>query len=126
MRAVKSKRTGPERRLHAILARLHLRNWKANYTNAPGNPDFAFPEQKLALFVDGCFWHGCPICQRPLPATNVEYWTRKISRNVERDKLYNAQLAEAGWRVLRVWEHELKQGCDYRHLVARIVGLVRG
>ena len=89
-----------------------------------GNPDFVFPEQKVAVFVDGCFWHGCPICQRPLPATNTEYWVKKINRNIERDRLHDAQLIEAGWQVVRIWEHELRKGNDYKRIGARIAGLV--
>ena len=124
MRAVKSKRTSPERRLHAILAGLHLKGWKTNCEHVLGNPDFVFPEQKVAVFVDGCFWHGCPICQRPLPATNTEYWVKKINRNIERDRLHDAQLIEAGWQVVRIWEHELRKGNDYKRIGARIAGLV--
>jgi DNA mismatch endonuclease Vsr len=109
MRAVTSQKTGPERRLRALLAGLRIKGWVVNPKNIPGNPDFAFPHQKLAIFVDGCFWHGCPECQRPLPVNNHAYWARKIQRNIERDKLNTAALLAGGWRVLRIWEHRLKK-----------------
>jgi len=75
-----------------------------------GKPDFAFPNQRLVVFIDGCFWHGCPMHLR-MPATNVDYWQGKVARKV------TAELRSKGWRVLRVWECELKDPSR----VARIV-----
>ena len=75
----------------------------------PGKPDLVFQAARVAVFVDGCFWHGCVVHKKP-PKTNVEFWACKISKNVERDKQVNLQLAELGWTVLRFWEHEIK--CD--------------
>lgn len=73
----------------------------------PGKPDFVFREKRLCVFVDGCFWHGCPKCYRP-PSSNIDYWSNKIERNKERDKLINRELRHRGWRVMRIWEHELR------------------
>ena len=109
MRSVKSKETGPERRLRGMLAGLGLTGWLVNPEAIEGKPDFAFPEQKVAIFVDGCFWHGCPICNRPLPESNREYWGRKISRNVKRDHGNSAKLEAAGWQVVRIWEHQMRK-----------------
>ena len=81
-----------------------------------GKPDFAFPNQRLVVFIDGCFWHGCPMHLR-MPATNVDYWQGKVARNVARDAKVTAELRSKGWRVLRVWECELKDPSR----VARIV-----
>ena len=120
MRAVKSNSTGPERRLRSMLAGLGIHGWRMNYVSVPGKPDVAFPDNKLALFVDGCFWHQCPICNRPLPSSNQEYWRRKIHSNVERDQRYNEELMAAGWRVLRVWEHELKKSADLKLIAAKL------
>jgi DNA mismatch endonuclease (patch repair protein) len=64
-----------------------------------------FPRDRVAVFVDGCFWHGCPQHFRP-PRTNAPYWDVKIARNMERDKRNDEELSRAGWRVIRVWEHE--------------------
>lgn len=70
-------------------------------------PDFVFRREKVAVFVDGCFWHRCPLhCQ--MPGNNREFWEQKLSRNVERDRLVDRELRKAGWRVWRVWEHSLK------------------
>jgi len=71
-----------------------------------GKPDFVFPDQRLAVFVDGCFWHGCPL-HGTNPATNREFWSEKITRNRQRDREVNRALRALGWRILRIWEHEL-------------------
>jgi len=76
-----------------------------------GKPDIVFPYKGLAVFVDGCYWHGCPKCYRE-PKTNTEYWKNKIARNQQRAKTVRRQLNRNGWRVMRVWEHELKNNLD--------------
>jgi len=108
MQAVKSKGTRLEKRLFAMLSGMGISGWKKNVKNIAGKPDVAFLNQKIAIFVDGCFWHGCPYCQRKLPETNHEYWERKIKRNVELAESYNEQLSCDGWTVIRIWEHEIK------------------
>lgn len=85
MQAVKGAGTGLERRLFAMLAGKGLRGWKKNIQEVLGKPDVAFIEQRIAIFVDGCFWHGCPDADRKLPETNRDYWERKIASNRERD-----------------------------------------
>jgi DNA mismatch endonuclease (patch repair protein) len=107
MRAVKSKATGLERTLRAMLAGMHLSGWRANASDLPGKPDIAFDRQKVAVFVDGCFWHGCPICLRPLPVSNHEYWETKIAANVARAQRAEVALVSDGWRFARIWEHEI-------------------
>jgi DNA mismatch endonuclease (patch repair protein) len=67
-------------------------------------PDIVFPGRKIAVFVDGCFWHVCPEHGR-MPTSNEWYWTPKLRRNMERDQLVSKTLADAGWRVVRIWEH---------------------
>ncbi len=75
-----------------------------------GKPDFIFPKQKIALFVDGCFWHGCPLPKHSnLPKNNQEFWTKKLQQNKDRDKFVTRELRKMGWVVVRVWEHELKK-----------------
>jgi DNA mismatch endonuclease (patch repair protein) len=71
-------------------------------------PDFIFRQAKLAVFVDGCFWHQCPLHSK-VPENNREFWEQKLRRNVERDRETNRALRAAGWRVLRLWEHELQE-----------------
>lgn len=109
MQAVKGKKTTPERRLQSFLAGSGFHGWRLNCKDIQGNPDVAFPEYKVAIFIDGCFWHGCPICNRPLPLSNREYWEAKIQRNVERDKIHTQLLEQNQWRVIRLWEHQLKK-----------------
>jgi DNA mismatch endonuclease (patch repair protein) len=83
--------------------------------------DIVFRRQRVAVFVDGCFWHGCPE-HGTRPRTNASYWSAKIARNVERDRLNDAELSGAGWTVVRVWEHELPS--DAANRIARL--LARG
>ena len=70
-------------------------------------PDFVFRREKVAVFVDGCFWHQCPLHSK-VPENNREFWERKLARNVERDRLHDRELKKAGWKVRRYWEHQLK------------------
>lgn len=74
----------------------------------PGKPDFAFPDERLAVFVDGCYWHGCPKCYKP-PSSNSGYWSQKLQRNKDRDRIVSAKLRREGWRIMRIWEHEVKK-----------------
>jgi DNA mismatch endonuclease (patch repair protein) len=92
-----------------ILRTNHISGWRRNQAML-GKPDFVFPKQKIALFVDGCFWHGCPKPKHSnLPRNNQAFWERKLQANKDRDKFVNGQLRKAGWTVIRVWEHELKE-----------------
>ena len=77
----------------------------------PGSPDFAFPSVKLAIFVDGCFWHGCPK-HGTMPATNKDFWNNKIATNKRRDLKVTAILKSNGWRVVRIWEHDTRRHVD--------------
>lgn len=108
MRAVKSKdgRT-TERRLRLAMVSTGLRGWKMNADDLPGKPDIVFERERLVIFVDGCFWHGCPKCYRR-PQSNQEYWDRKVARNIQRDKTKRRQLRRLGWRVIQIWEHDFK------------------
>ncbi len=83
-----------------------------------GKPDFVFPRLRLAVFVDGCFWHGCPQ-HATKPRNNAAFWRRKFAANRERDRLVTRTLRKTGWRVLRIWEHELARKNEAR-LVARL------
>jgi len=108
MQAVKSAKTGLERRLFAMLAGMGLKGWRKNAVDLLGKPDVAFDQQRVAIFVDGCFWHRCPVCKRKLPKTNREYWERKLERNVRLARDANRRLRREGWLVVRCWEHELR------------------
>lgn len=96
-----------EWRLRSALIRSGIRGWKLSPRDVPGRPDFAFLSKRVLVFVDGCFWHGCARCDR-MPTSNIAYWRTKIGRNRDRDKATTALLRRAGWRVIRLWEHQLK------------------
>lgn len=107
MQANKRRDTKPEMEIRRGLHRLGLRYF-VDRSPVPGSrrrADIVFPRQKIAVFVDGCFWHGCPVHGPTHFKTNAEYWTEKISTNQSRDADTNEQLAAAGWLVLRFWEH---------------------
>ncbi len=109
MRAVRGKgNKTTENRLRSALATVMIRGWKVRQPGIPGNPDFVFPKLKIAIFVDGCFWHGCPTCGH-IPKTNSRYWAAKITSNRRRDKANSIRLRLEGFRVLRLWEHSLEQ-----------------
>lgn len=101
------------------LFRLHrITGWR-RHLKLPGTPDFAFPKRRLAVFVDGCFWHGCPK-HATFPATRPAFWLRKFATNKARDRRVNRELRNLGWRVLRIWEHELKHPARCLARLARI------
>ena len=97
-----------ERRLRSALAAAGIAGWKMHPRDVPGCPDFLFPEAGLAVFVDGCFWHGCRQCGH-FPKMNSAFWKAKIERNRQRDGETNRRLRANGFHVLRFWEHELSQ-----------------
>ena len=109
-----------ERRLAAILRAHAISGWKLHPADVAGKPDFFFPSLQFAIFVDGCFWHACPKCFR-MPATNNEFWTDKISRNIKRDRTVARMLRTRGICVWRLWEHDLERKTKrVRDLVARL------
>jgi DNA mismatch endonuclease (patch repair protein) len=85
----------------------HITGWRRNQ-KVFGKPDFLFRRNRLALFVDGCFWHGCPRCYRR-PKSNRKFWDAKIACNKARDRKVNRELHKLDWRVMRIWEHGLKR-----------------
>ena len=123
MRAVKAKGTRLERRFSSMLAGMNLRGWKKNVDNVLGKPDVVFEALRLAIFLDGCFWHGCPFCHKKLPSTNRDYWEKKISRNKSLARSYTKKLRKNGWIVVRVWEHELSSAVTMGKLRRRLYDL---
>jgi len=95
----------------SLFKKFGIKGWRRQYRKLIGTPDFVFPESKLALFIDGCFWHGCPKCYTS-PLTNKEFWNKKIKDNKNRDQMVSKKLRSKGWQVLRIWEHELKSNGD--------------
>ena len=111
MRAVKSnKNSSTELRLVELFKKNNITGWRRNY-RIFGKPDFVFQKNKIAIFVDGCFWHGHD-CRNTTPSSNKDYWKKKIDRNKKRDIQVNSHLIEIGWIVLRFWECDLKMHPD--------------
>jgi len=110
-----------ELRMIEIFRAHKITGWRRNHTLF-GKPDFVFRSAKVAVFVDGCFWHGCPK-HGTKPKTNAAFWRRKIARNMERDREVFRFLRKKGWRVARVWEHDLARKNE-RRLAARIRRLI--
>ena len=109
MKAIRSaNNASTERKLRAHLVQLGVAGWTIRPSALPGSPDFFFPDLKIVVFTDGCFWHGCPNCGHS-PKSNVGYWKRKLKRNKLRDLAINAELRSRGFRVLRIWECEVKR-----------------
>lgn len=96
--------TGPELLVRRELHRRGLR-FRVNHRLLPGRPDVAFTRVRLAVFIDGCFWHMCPD-HGTMPKNNAEWWLAKLQRNVERDREKDRKLSELGWQSLHFWEHE--------------------
>lgn len=108
MAAIRGRHTkSTEVRLRMALVRAGLQGWKLHVGALPGKPDMYFLRRRVAVFVDGCFWHGCPSCGH-VPKTNGPFWAAKIRRNQERDGKNNRELISEGIEVIRIWEHSLK------------------
>lgn len=108
MAAIKSRgNKTTEQQFLSLLKAAHIHGWRRHY-KILGKPDFAFPKQKTAVFIDGCFWHGCKSCFQ-MPKQNQKFWRNKINQNQTRDRLVNKTLKKEGWHVLRIHEHELKK-----------------
>lgn len=122
MRANRGRDTGPEMALRRELHRRGLR-YRVHYQPFTGlrcRPDVVFTRARLAVFVDGCYWHSCPL-HSTRPSANADWWREKLETNVQRDRRNDRELIDAGWRVLRIWEHEPAQDA-----AARIEALLDG
>ena len=108
MSRVKSKgNKSTELQLINIFDEFGIKGWRRNY-NVKGHPDFVFLKRKIAVFVDGCFWHGHN-CRNLKPEDNKDYWDKKINRNIEHDKEITSLFQKRGWTVIRIWECEFKK-----------------
>lgn len=119
----KSKNTKPELLLRRALREAGITGYRLQW-KVPGRPDIAFPGKRVAVFVNGCFWHRCPHCNPSMPKTRREYWVPKFKRNVERDARNKRLLEEAGWSVHVIWECELKKNVRDETL-ARFIGALK-
>ena len=109
MSRIRGKDTSPELTLRkALWQRGH--RYRIHY-RLPGKPDITFISQRLAIFVDGCFWHGCPV-HAVKPKTNAKFWNEKLGRNQDRDRKVTVELQDMGWQVFRFWEHEIEDDLE--------------
>lgn len=106
-----------EVRLLGIFREHRITGWRRQFPLF-GKPDFVFPTHRLAVFVDGCFWHSCP-SHSSAPVTNAVFWREKLERNKTRDRLVNRELRRQGWRILRFWQHEFKDTKRIRRRLRR-------
>jgi len=109
MPRIRSENTGPELIIRRLLKKEGLK-FKTGY-KLKGKPDIIFSEHKTAVFIDGCFWHGCKK-HRTFPQTRKNFWKEKINRNMQRDKDINRHYKKDGWKILRIWEHEIKKDAE--------------
>lgn len=107
MAAIRAKDTKPELAMRAALRSVGATGYRLHRRDIPGRPDLAFIRWRVAVFVDGVFWHGHPDHWNPDTAAS-DYWRAKIARNVQRDRAADAALTELGWRVIRVWDQDVK------------------
>jgi len=119
MSQIRGRDTKPEMLLRHALWTTGLR-YRVHY-RLPGRPDIVFVSRRIAIFIDGCFWHGCPE-HGVRPKTNSKFWNTKIQGNMERDKKNRKLLEEAGWMVLRFWEHDIEN--DLSSLVKKLKRLL--
>ena len=109
MSANRGKDTKPEILMRRALRKIGLPGYRLHWKKVPGRPDIAYPGKRVAIFVNGCFWHRCPTCNLPLPKSNTEYWKTKFERNTERDSRKKSRLEALGWKVFVIWECAIKE-----------------
>ena len=120
MSRIRNKGTKPEVTLRKALFARGFR-YRVNVGTLPGKPDIVLPRYKTVIFVHGCFWHGHPGCKYAYtPKSNTEFWVNKISGNRERDAVVKRKLEESGWKVIVVWECEIKHVKDLANLLIRL------
>ncbi len=124
MSRIRGSNTAPERAMRALLTAEGIRGYRLNHTTTPGRPDITFVARKVAVFVHGCFWHGCPLCTPRTPTSNSAWWKEKIGVNQERDLRKSALLRKLGWRVVTVRECRLRIAPEVqRDRVIRALGV---
>jgi DNA mismatch endonuclease (patch repair protein) len=122
MRRIRSKDTAPELQVRRLVHALGYR-YRLHDKSLPGKPDIVFRSRKSVIFVHGCFWHLHPNCNEArIPSTRQDYWIPKLTRNSERDRAHTRKLRRLGWRVLKLWECELKSTEKLTRKLTRFLG----
>jgi DNA mismatch endonuclease (patch repair protein) len=120
MRSVRSSDTTPEMVVRRWLHR-HGYRFRLHRKDLPGTPDIVLPKYRIAIFINGCFWHRHEGCKRAsMPQTNTEYWEKKLTRNAERDRTSHEELAKLGWSVVIIWECEIGAGTFKEELLSAL------
>lgn len=122
MSSIRSKNTKPELIFRKALYHHGLSGYRLHWKNIPGRPDISYTRTKIAVFVNGCFWHRCPYCDPPFPKTHVDFWTDKFNKNIERDQRKISELEKLGWKVIIIWECQIRtdlQGCVNKVRIAK-------
>lgn len=127
MRGNRAKNTKPELLVRRLLRRVGYGGYRLHW-KVPGRPDIAYPGRRVAIFVNGCYWHRCPQCDPPLPKAHRDFWEEKFARNIQRDARKTRDLEDLGWRVITVWECQLRDDPTrvLRNLVQALSRPVRG
>ena len=112
MKSIKSKDTKAEIALRKALRDIGMPGYRLHWAKVKGKPDISYPGKKIAIFVNGCFWHGCPLCKKSLPKTHATFWREKIEKNKMRDENNMRILKQEGWDVFVFWECEIKKNVD--------------
>jgi len=120
MSAIQSRNTGPELLARKLLRVNAIKGFETHLRYVPGRPDIAFKKTKTAVFIHGCYWHGCPYCRLQLPKTHRDFWKKKIEANKLRDARKNRELRRLGWRTVTVWACRLKTESRKRRVLSRI------
>ena len=116
MSKIRSKWTKQEIKVHNWLKGNKIKH--KMHPKIEGNPDIIFEDRKTVVFIHGCFWHKCPKCFKK-PKSNIEYWDQKIGKNVKRDKKNERTLRKNGWRIIKLWEHEIKK--NFKNVMGRLI-----
>ena len=119
MSKIPTKGTKPENIVKKYLYERGFRGYRLNYKKITGRPDICFTRLKIAIFINGCFWHKCPLCNLPLPKNNSIFWSRKFDKNVERDKIKTKILNEDGWKVITIWECQLYKSNSWKYRLVK-------
>lgn len=124
MSANRAKNTSPEVALKKHLKLNGLKGFASHYKGIPGRPDICYKEYRLAIFVNGCYWHRCPYCKPSVPKTHKGFWTKKFKNNKERDRRKQLELRRHDWHSITIWECQIKKDPD--RCVKRIKKMIHG